>query len=101
MSFSVSNTNISKIEKAGVFYELLKPRLSFLVVFSSGFGYLLASPLINSLFSFIAFLIAGFLVSGASAVINQIIEKEYDGLMRYQRRKRCFLALLQEYLGWC
>lgn len=82
MNLSVSNIDIFKIKKAGFFYELLKPRLSFLVVFSSGFGYMLASPSVNNWFNLIVFLIAGFLVSGASITINQILEKEYDGLMK-------------------
>jgi len=82
MSLSVSNISISRIEKAKAYYELLKPRLSFLVVFSSGFGYLIATPGLNNWLNFFLFLVAGFLVSGASVTINQVIEKEYDGLMK-------------------
>lgn len=82
MNYSIANTEISKVEKARAYYELLKPRLSFLVVFSSGFGYLLASPAVTSWFDFTCFLIGGFLVSGSSVTINQVIEREYDGLMK-------------------
>lgn len=65
------------------FYDLLKPRLSFLVVFSSGFGYLISPGIVVAQWpSFIVFLIGGFLVSGSSVVINQVLEVEYDSLMK-------------------
>lgn len=70
------------MEKLKAFYELLKPRLSFLVVFSSGFGYLLANQAVIGWGSFVGFLVGGFLVSGSSVTINQIIERKYDLLMK-------------------
>jgi protoheme IX farnesyltransferase len=68
------------IAKAKAFFELLKFRLSFLVAFSCGFGYVLASseivwPTLVMLF------LGGFLLSGASVIVNQIIEKDLDKLM--------------------
>ncbi len=62
-------------------YELLKPRLSFLVAFSSGFGYLLGAkgPFDWGILALL--MLGGFLVSGSSVIINQIIEKPYDALM--------------------
>jgi protoheme IX farnesyltransferase len=74
------------VSKAYAYWELLKPRLSFLVAFSCAFGFVLASPVINwnSLFML---LLGGFLLSGASVTINQIIEKDFDKLMtRTQNR---------------
>ena len=68
------------LAKAKAYWELLKPRLSFLVAFSSGFGYVLASPSINWLVLMMLF-VGGFLISGASIVVNQIIEKDLDKLM--------------------
>lgn len=65
----------------------MKPRLSFLVVFSSGFGYLLATPIAENVLSFIMFLLGGFLVSGSSVTINQIVEKDYDGIMKRTRNR--------------
>ena len=48
-----------------------------MVVFSSGFGYLLASNGSIGMLQFcIVSLIGGFLISGASVTINQILEKE-------------------------
>jgi protoheme IX farnesyltransferase len=66
--------------KARAYWELLKFRLSFLVSFSCVFGYVLASPVINYA-SLIMLFIGGFLMSGASVIINQIIEKDLDKLM--------------------
>jgi protoheme IX farnesyltransferase len=66
--------------KVRAYLELLKFRLSFLVAFSCAFGYVLASPDINWFTLFMLF-IGGFLLSGASVIINQIIEKDLDRLM--------------------
>jgi len=64
------------------YYELIKMRLSFLVAFSSGFGFILGSHGMVNWSNFIAFCIGGFLVSGGSITINQIIEVEYDKVMK-------------------
>ncbi|MBV6644154.1 MAG: heme o synthase [Cyclobacteriaceae bacterium] len=63
------------------FFELLKFRLSFLVAFSSGFGYLLAQQGALDWAKFLIFVLGGFLISGASVTINQIIEKKFDAVM--------------------
>ena len=63
------------------FVALWKPRLSFLVAFSSVFGYLLGTQgLVNWQIAIFLF-IGGFLISGASVAINQIIEVDFDKLM--------------------
>jgi protoheme IX farnesyltransferase len=66
--------------KVRAYCELLKFRLSFLVAFSCAFGYVLASPATNWFILAMLF-IGGFLLSGASVIINQIIEKDLDRLM--------------------
>ena len=66
--------------KARAYWELLKFRLSFLVAFSCAFGYVLASPEVNWIALAMLFL-GGFLLSGSSVIINQIIEKDLDSLM--------------------
>jgi len=66
--------------KVRAYWELLKFRLSFLVAFSCGFGYVLASPQVNWVTLAMLFL-GGFLLSGSSVIINQIIEKDLDSLM--------------------
>lgn len=66
--------------KARAYWELLKFRLSFLVSFSCAFGYVLASPRIDW-FTLAMVFAGGFLLSGASVTVNQILEKDLDKLM--------------------
>ena len=83
----VGTSNLSALSKAKSYYELLKFRLSFLVAFSCGFGYLLGNSGSIDWLHFFWLVLGGFLISGTSIVINQIIEKEYDKLMtRTQNR---------------
>lgn len=87
MNSTVSHIDMNASVKARAYYELLKPRLSFLVVFSSGFGYALANQSVLNWGSFVVFLIAGFLVSGSSVTINQIIEQKYDAIMKRTKNR--------------
>jgi len=64
------------------YYELLKVRLSFLVAFSSGFGYILGNHGVVDWGSFLAFCFGGFLISGGAITINQILEVDYDKVMK-------------------
>ena len=73
---------ISMSEKIKACIELMKPRLSFLVAFSSAFGYILASNGGISWFPLLMVSVGGVLVSGGSIAINQVIEREYDALMK-------------------
>ena len=74
-------SSLTTKEKIKAYIELLKPRLSFLVAFSSVFGYALGS--VNFSWATLGWLfLGGFLVSGASVTINQILEKELDKLMK-------------------
>src|SRR5689334_20360835 len=66
--------------KTRAYVELLKFRLSFLVAFSCAFGYILASDRIEWT-NLLMLFIGGFLLSGASVIINQILEKDLDKLM--------------------
>lgn len=87
MNSTVSHIEMNGSVKARAYYELLKPRLSFLVVFSSGFGYALANQSVLNWGSFAVFLMAGFLVSGSSVTINQIIEQKYDAIMKRTKNR--------------
>lgn len=72
--------------KAKALLELLKPRLSLLVAFSCAFGYVLASPAVD--WRVLPMLFAGgFLISGASIVVNQIIERDLDRVMTRTRNR--------------
>lgn len=66
--------------KGRAYWELLKFRLSFLVSFSCAFGFVLASPSVNYQTLMMVF-VGGFLMSGSSVIINQVIEKDLDLLM--------------------
>lgn len=68
--------------KLNAYVELLKLRLSSLVAFSSGFGYILASNGQINWVTLMLLSIGGILVSGSSVTINQILEKEFDLLMK-------------------
>mgnify|MGYP003688339953 CR=1 FL=1 len=67
---------------------LVKPRLTMLVVFSAMFGYFMAPNVGGFEFMTIAALaLGGFLITGASNTLNQVIEIEQDSLMnRTQKR---------------
>ena len=77
-----STLTLTLTEKTKAYYELMKPRLSFLVVFSSAFGYILGMASSFDWFTFIGLSLGGFLVSGASVTINQIKEIQYDAVMK-------------------
>jgi len=84
MMDTAENINLSSFlsMKLKSYYELLKVRLSFLVAFSSGFGYILGNHGVVDWINFIGFCFGGFLVSGAAITINQILEVEYDKVMK-------------------
>lgn len=71
---------LAGLMKVRAFMALLKGRLSILVAFSCAFGYTLATPQINWVTLTMLF-VGGFLLSGASIVVNQIIERDLDKLM--------------------
>jgi protoheme IX farnesyltransferase len=83
---TLSVADLTKV-KSKAYWELLKPRLSFLVAFSCAFGFALASKADIQWARLLLVTFGGFLLSGASVAINQIIEKDLDGLMtRTQNR---------------
>ena len=67
--------------KVKAFFELLKPRLSMLVAFSCAFGFSLASGSQINWFTLTALTIGGFLLSGESVALNQVMERDYDKIM--------------------
>lgn len=69
------------LNKVRAFIELLKVRLSLLVAFSCAFGFALASRGDINWLTLMMVTFGGFLLSGASVCINQIIEKDLDKLM--------------------
>ena len=78
---NILTQDLSFIKKIRAYFELLKFRLTFLVVFSAGIGYMLGlNTNINAVHLSI-FLLGGFLITGGANIINQIIEIDLDKLM--------------------
>jgi protoheme IX farnesyltransferase len=75
------NISIGTAGKVKAYYELLKFRLSFLVAFSGAFGYSLAVERIDWE-RLILISLAGFLITGAANIVNQVKEIELDKLMK-------------------
>lgn len=69
------------LAKVRALIELLKVRLSLLVAFSCAFGYGLATRGDINWPTLLMVTLGGFLLSGASVTINQIMEKDLDKLM--------------------
>lgn len=71
----------STMNKATAYFQLLKFRLSLTVAFSSAIGFILGYP--NASWLDIGLvMLGGILVTGAANIINQIIEKDLDKLMK-------------------
>lgn len=70
------------------YVALVKPRLTMLVVFSAIFGYMMAPNVKGfDLVTVLALALGGFLITGASNTLNQVIEADLDKLMsRTQQR---------------
>jgi heme o synthase len=69
------------VHKAGAYLKLLKFRLSIVVAFSSAIGYILGHPH-SSYVNILMVMLGGMLVTGSANIINQIIEKDLDKLMK-------------------
>ncbi|MBL4753904.1 MAG: protoheme IX farnesyltransferase [Flavobacteriales bacterium] len=83
---SIAKTHVSNPTSASTFrikdlVQLIKLRLTLLVVFSAGIGYLFGAiePIVWSHLAML--LLSGFLITGSANGINQILEKDLDKLM--------------------
>ena len=63
------------------FYELTKPRLSLLSVFTASLGFLIHDPLAADLSLFLSLTIGTALSAGGAAALNQWMERREDALM--------------------
>jgi len=68
----------------GDFSKLIKLRLTFLVVFSASISFLIGSKVNGEIIwlNWAKLIVGGFLVTAAANCFNEIIEKDYDKLMR-------------------
>jgi protoheme IX farnesyltransferase len=66
------------------FSKLIKLRLTFLVVFSASISFLIGSKVNGEIIwiNWVKLIIGGFLVTAAANCFNEIIEKDYDRLMK-------------------
>lgn len=62
--------------------QLVKFRLTSIVVFSAAIGFLLASSGSMDWMGLLLIGLAGFLITGSANALNEIIEKDYDKLMK-------------------
>ena len=69
-------------QRVADFQMLLKVRLTSLVVFSSAMAYLIAVEGSIDWLALAVLCLGGFLVTGASNTLNQVLEKDYDILMK-------------------
>ncbi|CAM3776423.1 heme o synthase [Aquirufa aurantiipilula] len=76
------------------YIALLKSRLSITVAFSGTFGYLLA-PIEHTTFHIILISLAGYLLTGAANIVNQLKEIDYDKLMKRTAKRPLPTEVLQ------
>lgn len=77
-----ANSTLGHSDMVKAYWQLLKPRLSMLVAFSCGFGFVLSSTQQVDLGKLALVTLGGFLLSGASVTINQILEHHEDAIMQ-------------------
>lgn len=68
-------------ERVGVLFELLKFRLASLIAFSGAMGYCLGAKEVETS-KLVLFIVASIGITGAANIINQILEKDFDKLMK-------------------
>ena len=69
------------IASTSALYELTKPRLSLLSVFTTALGFLLHDPLLTELGLFLSLLIGTAFAAAGAATLNQWMERHEDALM--------------------
>jgi protoheme IX farnesyltransferase len=79
MTSAVASLSIG--EKVRVLFELLKFRLAALIAFSGAMGYCLGAKDV-SWQKLVLFVVASIGITGAANIINQIIEKDLDKMMK-------------------
>ncbi|HEY6804990.1 MAG TPA: heme o synthase [Pyrinomonadaceae bacterium] len=78
----VERRQLSARERVSAFWELTKPRITFLIVLTSAAGFGLASKGRFDYLNFVSSLFGIALLSSGIATLNQYAERDLDGLMR-------------------
>jgi len=83
------------------YFQLIKPSLSIMVVFSSVISYLLAPKVVAYDWKMIILLfVAGLLVTGSANAINQVVEKDTDAIMKRTAKRPVAAGRMTETHGW-
>ncbi|ANQ48659.1 protoheme IX farnesyltransferase [Flammeovirga sp. MY04] len=90
---SATSTQTSKYTRIKDFYDLLKVRLTGVVVFSGVFGYLLGMESFSYL-KVLALAFGSFMITGSANTINQIIERDYDKMMKRTQNRPLPLGII-------
>jgi protoheme IX farnesyltransferase len=89
------------INKLRDYFQLIKPSLSIMVVFSSLISYLLAPKVVAYDWKMIVLLFAGgLLVTGSANAINQVVEKDTDAVMKRTAKRPVAAGRMTESEGW-
>ena len=79
---TVTSIGISLKQKLQDYSLLVKFRLTLTVVFSAVMAYAIAANGVVSLTGMLVLALGGFLVTGAANALNEVLEKDYDKLMK-------------------
>jgi protoheme IX farnesyltransferase len=89
------------IAKLKDYFQLIKPSLSIMVVFSSVISYLLAPKVVAYDWKMIILLfVAGLLVTGSANAINQVVEKDTDAVMKRTAKRPVAAGRMTVTHGW-
>jgi protoheme IX farnesyltransferase len=89
------------VNKVKDYFQLIKPSLSIMVVFSSVISYLLAPKLVEFNWGMIGLLFAGgLLVTGSANAINQVVEKDTDAVMKRTAKRPVAAGRMSVTEGW-
>jgi protoheme IX farnesyltransferase len=89
------------VNKMKDYFQLIKPSLSIMVVFSSVISYLLAPKIVAYDWRMIVLLfVAGLLVTGSANAINQVVEKDTDAVMRRTAKRPVAAGRMSVTEGW-
>ena len=82
ISIEERSTGVDRLrEWAGILFELLKFRLASLIAFSGAMGYCLGAKDVRT-GDLVLFILASIGITGSANIINQILEKDFDKLMK-------------------
>src|SRR5437773_3994797 len=89
------------LNKLKDYFQLIKPSLSIMVVFSSVVSYLLTPRVVAYDWRMITLLfVAGLLVTGSANAINQVVEKDTDAVMRRTAKRPVAAGRMSAAEGW-